>query len=188
MIEEVERIRPPADGRAVGTGNVDNQTRPDGSAVLETLQLGGPPIPGPSRQVEASHIERGGPVQTFSSPFPGTIPLAEMPRSPRGRTSHSPSDDLVTIDDPTSSIPTTQPDGSVEPDTPQLGVAPIPGSSRQVETSRAGVGGPMDPRLAPSVQASIPSASTPHGWMPPRLPNLNSVMVSELPVSQVLDL
>jgi hypothetical protein len=152
MIEEVERIRPPADGRAEGTGNVDNRTRPSG-----------PPIPGSSRQVGASHVERGGSVARISSPLPGTIPLAKMPRSPpRGRTSHSPSDlDLVTIDDPTSSTPTTQPDGSVEPDTPQFGVVPIPGPSRQVEASppsRRGVRGPMDPRLAPSVQASSPSA------------------------------
>jgi Family of unknown function (DUF6535) len=107
--------------------------------------------------------ERGEPVATFSS---GTsIPLAEMSRSPpRGWTSHSSSDlDRVTIDDST---------GSVESDTPQLGVAPVPGSSRQVEASppsRLGaVGGPMDPRLAPSVQASIRTAGmdpfAPRGW------------------------
>ncbi|KAN0116486.1 hypothetical protein V8E52_005867 [Russula decolorans] len=143
MIEEVERMRPPADGPAEGTGNVDNQTRP-----------GGPPIPGSSGQVGASLIvERGGPEATYFPPFPGTIPLAEMPLSPpRGRTSRSSSDlDLVTIDDST---------GSVEPDTPQLGVAPIPGSSRQVEAWRSGVGGPMDSRLAPSVKTSIRTAGT----------------------------
>ena len=90
-------------------------------------------------------------MATFFSPFPGTIPSAEMPRSPpRGWTSHSSSDlDWVTIDDST---------GSVELDTPQLGVAPIPVSRRQVEASLPGVGGPMDPRLSPSVQASISSA------------------------------
>jgi hypothetical protein len=151
LIEKVERIRPPADGRAERTRNVDNQTR------------GGTPISGSSRQVGASHRGRGGPVATFSSPLPGTIPLAEIPRSlRRGQTPHSPSDlDQVTIDDPTSSTPTTQPDGSVEPDTPQLGVAPVPGSSRQASPpSPPGVGGSMDPRFAPS-QASIPSAAKP---------------------------
>jgi hypothetical protein len=65
----------------------------------------------------------------------------------------------VTMDDST---------GSVEPDTPQLGVAPTPGSSRQVEAWRPGVGGLMDPRLAPSVQASIRTAGmdpfAPRGW------------------------
>jgi hypothetical protein len=160
MIEEVERIRPPVDGRAEGTGNMDNQTRPGGSADLQTLQLGGPPIPGSSRQVGASHMERGGPVATSFPPFPGTIPLAEMPRPrSRGRTSHSPSDlGQVMIDDPTSSTPIAQPGGSVALDTPQLGVARIPGSNRQVEAWHPGVGGPMDPRLAPSVQASIRTA------------------------------
>jgi hypothetical protein len=99
------------------------QTRPDGLADLKTLQLGGPPILGSSRQVEASRIERG-PVATFAS---GTIPLAEMSQSPpRGWTSHSSSDHWVTIDDST---------GSVESDTAHLGVAPVPGSSRQVEAS-----------------------------------------------------
>jgi hypothetical protein len=53
----------------------------------------------------------------------------------------------------------------------QLGVAPVPRSSRQVEASppsRLGVGGPMDPRLALSVQASIRTAGidpfAPRGW------------------------
>ena len=77
LIEKVERIRRPADGRAEGMGNVDNQTHLDGSAGREA---------------------------------------------------------------------------------PQSGVAPIPGSSGQVEVSRPGDGGSMDPRLAPSVQVSIPSA------------------------------
>ena len=49
--------------------------------------------------------------------------------------------------------------GSIEPDAPQFGVTPIPGSRRQVEASQPGVGGPMDPRLSPSVQASNPSAA-----------------------------
>jgi hypothetical protein len=161
MIEEVVRIRPPADKRGEGTGNVDNQTHPDGSADLETHQLGGPPIPGSSRQVGASHMERGGPVATSFPPFPGTIPLAEMPRiPPRGRSSRSPSDlDLATIDDSTS---------SAELDSPQLGMAPIPGSSRQVEAWHPGVGGPSDLRLAPSVHASILTAGmdpfAPRGW------------------------
>ena len=76
IIEQVERVRPPVDERAEGTGNVVNQTRP-----------GGPPLPGSSLQVGASHIERG-PEATFSSPFPGTIPLVEMPQSlPSSRTS-----------------------------------------------------------------------------------------------------
>ena len=77
LIEKVKRIRPPADGRAEGMGNVDNQTHLDGSDGREA---------------------------------------------------------------------------------PPPGVAPIPGSSGQVEVSRPGDGGSMDPRLAPSVQASIPSA------------------------------
>ena len=138
MIEEVERIRPPADWRA---GNVDNQTRLDGSAFLEALQLDGD---------GAFHIETGGSVATFSPPFPDTTPSAEMPRSPNL--------DWVTISDSIYSTPTNQPDGSVEPDSPRLGAAPagIPGSSRQVEASLLGVGeGPIDPRLAPSVQSSI---------------------------------
>jgi hypothetical protein len=180
MIEKIDYMRPPTDWRAEGTANVDNQIRLDGSADQETLELNGPPIPGPSRQVEASHIERG-PVATFPPPLPGTIPLAEMPQSsPHGWTSHSSSDlDWVTIDDSTSSTPTTQPDGSVESDTPQLGVAPIAGSSRQAEVSRAGVGGPMDPRLAPSVQASIRTAGidpfAPRGWTSRSAPELDPV-------------
>ena len=151
MIEEVERIRPPADAWGEGTENVDNQTLPGGSADSETMQLSGRLIPGSSRQVEASHGERREPVATFSSPFHGTIPLAEMPRYPsRGRTSYSSSGlEWVTIDDPTR---------SVEPRTPQLGMAPIPGSSRQVDALRSGVGAFVDPRLAPSIQASIHTA------------------------------
>ncbi|KAF8500447.1 hypothetical protein F5888DRAFT_1682481 [Russula emetica] len=152
MIEEVERIRPPADGRAEGTGNVDNQTGPDASTDLETRQLGGSPIPGSSsRQIGTSDIERGGPVANFSPPFPDTIPLVEMAQPP-----------------PRGWTPTTRPGGSVEPDTSQLGVASIPGSSRQVEAWRPGVGSPMDPRLSPSVQASIRTARmgpfAPRGW------------------------
>ena len=147
-------MRPPADGRPDGMWNVDNQIRPGGS-----------PIPGSSGQVGASHIHmgRGRPVATFSSSFPGTIPLPKMPQSPpRSRTSHSPSVlDGVMMDDST---------GSVDPDTPQLGVAPIPGSSRQIEAWCPGVRGPMDPRLVSSVQASICTAEmdpfAPRGWTP----------------------
>jgi hypothetical protein len=180
MIKDVERLRPPADGRAEATGNVDNQTRP-----------GGPSILGSSRQVEASHIDRGGPEATFSSPLPDTMPLAEMLRSPPcGRTSHNPPDlYLVAIDDPTSSNPTTQPDGSVEPDTLQLGVAPIPGSSRQVEASRLGVEGPMDPRLSPFVQASIRIAGmdpcTPRGWSRRSPSDLDPVVPDAPPTSLI---
>jgi hypothetical protein len=53
MIEKVERIRPP-DGSAEETGSVD--TRTDSRESLR------PPIPGSSRQVEASHLETGGPM------------------------------------------------------------------------------------------------------------------------------
>jgi hypothetical protein len=171
MIEKVERIRPPADGRAERTGNVDNQTRP-----------GGRPIPGSSRQVGASHIGRGGPVATLSSPSPGTIPLAGMPQSPpRGRTSHSsPHLDWVTTDGST---------GSVERDTAQFGVAPIPGSSRQVEAWGPGVGGAMDPRLARSVQASIRTAGMDplafRGWTRRSPSDVDSVAPNAPPTSLI---
>jgi hypothetical protein len=150
MFEEVERMHPPPDGRAGGTGNVDNQTRPDGSADLATLRLGGPPILGSSRQLGESQIERR-PVATSFPPVPGTVPLAKRP-PPRGRTSH--------IYDPT---------GPVEPNTPRLSVAPRPGSSRQVGAWRPGVEGFMDPRFSPSVQTSIRTAGmdplAPRGWI-----------------------
>jgi len=170
MIEEVERIRPPLEGRAEVTVNVDNQTRPDCSAELETLQLGGPPILGSSWQFGASYFDRGGPVATSIPAFPDTIAFVEMPQPPpRVWTPHcSPNLDWVTNDDSTFSTPIAQPDGSVEPGIPQLGVAPIPGSSRQVDAWRPGVGGRMDPRVAPFVQASIHTARmdpfTPGGW------------------------
>ena len=187
MVEKIDHMRPSTDWRA---GNVDNQTRPSGSADLETLQLGWPTIPGSSTQVEASQIlERGGPVETPFPPFSGIDPLAEMPRSPpRGWTSHGVSDsDGVTINNSTSSAPTTQPGGSVEPDTPKLGVGLMPGSSRQVE-SHPIVGGPMDSGLAPSVQASVRTAGmdppTPHNPPDPDPVAPDSAPTSSIPTTQ----
>jgi hypothetical protein len=132
-------------------------------------------------------MERGGPGATSFPSFPGTIPLSEMrrPRS-RGRTSHSPSD--LGQDDPTSSTPIAQPPGgSVELDTPHLGVARIPGSNRQDLAWRPGVGGPMDPRLAPSVQASIRTDGmhpfAPRGWTGRGPPDLDPAAPGAPPTS-----
>jgi len=78
MIEKVERIRPLADARAEGIGKVETQTGLDGSADPKTPQPSGPRIPGSSKQVEASHLETGGPVDPRGfPPIPGPVPLAE---------------------------------------------------------------------------------------------------------------
>ena len=73
MIERVEHMRPRADSRAEGTENADNQTRTDGPAGRETGQPRGPPIPGSSRQVEMSPLERGPMDLRTYPPVLGTV-------------------------------------------------------------------------------------------------------------------
>ena len=81
MIERVERMRPRADSSAEGTENADNQTRTDGPAGRETGQPRGPPIPGSSRQVETSPLERGPMDPRPYPPVLGTHPLGGMYQS-----------------------------------------------------------------------------------------------------------
>ncbi len=91
MIEKVERIRPLADARTEGIGKVETQTGLDGSADPKTPQPGGPPIPGSSKQVEASHLETGGPMDPrVFPPIPGPDPLAGMGQFASRATSSTP--------------------------------------------------------------------------------------------------
>src|SRR5882762_954242 len=87
----------------------------DGSVDRETLQPDGLPIPGSSRQVEASHLETGGPMDPRRfPPVPGTIRLGGMDQfasrswTPPCQSNLDPA--MVNeYESPTSPFPTIQP-------------------------------------------------------------------------------
>jgi hypothetical protein len=196
MVEKVERMRPPGGRRAERTGNVDNQSRVDDSAGLDARQPSWGPIPGSSMQMDASRLEPSSQMDPgLFPPALGTVPLAGMDRfAPRGWTPRSPSDlGPIAIDEPhTSSTPITREDGSVERDTQQPGGPPTLGPSRQVQASHLWTGGPVDPRLAPPVLGTVPTAGmdplSPRGWTPRPIPGSSRrVDASRLEPSHQMD-
>jgi hypothetical protein len=114
MIEKVEGMRPPADRRPERTEDEDNQTHADGPVGQDAGQRGGEPIPGSSREIEASPplAAAGDPSdQRLFHPIFGTVPTIGTDQFiPHGWTTPGQSNvDPVVVNDPsTSSLSTTQ--------------------------------------------------------------------------------
>ena len=173
MIERVERMRPRADSSAEGTENADNQTRTDGPAGRETGQPRGPPIPGSSRQVETSPLERGPMDPRTYPPVLGTHPLGGMYQSAhhsRTLPRQSSSDPVVLDESAFLSIPTTQPGPGVDIRDPS---AYLPHAPQVHPFSFV-----PHPMPGPGAAIRVPSAYHPHvpqmhtsSFAPPLMPN-----------------